>query len=370
MAETPSPISRLGWNAQWQSQLSTLGAEEWRPARVAAEDKHHYQLLADEGVFVGKVTGKFRSVTRGQADFPKVGDWVAFSPQAGEARARIHAVLPRVTRLARKRKGRQTDEQVLVTNVDVAFIVHGLDRDLNVRLIERFLVMTREGGVQPVALLNKTDLDSHATDKVAELKRVLGDVPVLASCARSGRGIDAVGRYIEPGRTVVFMGASGVGKSSLINRLYGEEIQATTDVREGDAKGRHTTTWREMIVLPNGGLVIDTPGMREFHMWLSGEGVHEAFPDIEALSLQCHFRDCTHTGEKRCAVEAAVQSGELAEDRRQNFLKLKRELDYLDDAHRHRQRRVQRRSSMLKRRRVQEGDRSGSGTDVVPSGEA
>ncbi|MCU0772120.1 MAG: ribosome small subunit-dependent GTPase A [Verrucomicrobia bacterium] len=352
MADRAPAIARLGWDARWESLLAPQARAGWVPGRVAVEDKHHYQLYAEAGTYTGKVTGKFRSQTRAQSDFPKVGDWVAFEPQPGEGPARIHAVLPRATQLARKRKGRETSEQVLVTNVDLAFIVHGLDRELNLRLIERFLVMTREGGVQPVVLLNKTDLDASSTRKVEELRRSIGTVPVLTTCAVTGRGLHQLELFIQPGRTVVFMGASGVGKSSLINRLYGEEIQATTDVREGDAKGRHTTTWREMILLPGGGLVIDTPGMREFHMWMSGEGIHEAFPEIEALALQCHFRDCTHTREQRCAVQAAVRSGQLSEERYQGFLKLRRELEFLESAHRHHHRQVERRHSLLQRRRI------------------
>jgi ribosome biogenesis GTPase len=352
MTDRAPAIARLGWNAHWDSLFAPHTRAGWLPGRVAVEDKHHYQIYAEVGTWTGKVTGKFRSQARTQADFPKVGDWVAFEPQAGEERARIHAVLPRATQLARKRKGRETIAQVLVTNVDLAFIVHGLDRELNVRLIERFLVMTREGGVQPVVLFNKTDLDAQSARKVAQLRQAIGTVPVLTTCALTGRGFDQLEPLLRPGRTVVFMGASGVGKSSLINRLYGEEIQATTDVREGDAKGRHTTTWREMILLPGGGLVIDTPGMREFHMWLSGEGIHEAFPEIESLALRCHFRDCSHTREQRCAVQEAVRAGELSEGRYQSFLKLQRELEFLENAHRHQERQAQRRHALVLRRRL------------------
>ncbi len=350
MADCTPSIARLGWDAHWESLFAPHARAGWVPGRVAVEDKHHYQVYGEAGTFTGKVTGKLRSQARSQADFPKVGDWVAFEPHVGEDRARIHAILPRTTQLARKRKGRETSEQVLVTNVDLAFIVHGLDRELNVRLIERFLVMTREGGVQPVVLLNKADLDAASTSKGEGLRQSIGGVPVLTTCARTGRGLDHLWSFVQPGRAVVFMGASGVGKSSLINRLYGEEIQATTDVREGDAKGRHTTTWREMILLPGGGLVIDTPGMREFHMWMSGEGIHEAFPEIESLALRCHFRDCTHTCEQRCAVQAAVRSGQLPEERYQSFLKLQREIGFLQSAHRHHDQQVQRRHSLVQRR--------------------
>ncbi len=332
--EAQAALAPLGWNAHWQALCAARTRAGWLPGRVAVEDKLHYQVFGEGGVFLTRITGRFESEARSRAEYPKVGDWVLFSSVPGEDRGQIHAVLPRLTCLARKRKGRETSEQVLVTNVHVAFIVHGLDRPLNVRLIERFLVMTREGGVQPVVLLNKVDLDSHAAARVAELRQTMGEVPVLPTCARTGRGLPELECFIKPGESVVFMGSSGVGKSSLINRLYGEEVQATAEVREGDAKGRHTTTWREMILLPSGGLVIDTPGMREFHMWMSGEGIHEAFPDIEALSLRCHFRGCTHAKEQRCAVQDAVRTGQLAGDRYRSFLKLQRELSYLQEAHR------------------------------------
>jgi len=352
MGEARQAIAALGWNAQWENIFRNCVSHGWLPGRVGVEDKHHYQIFAASGVLLGKITGKFRAQAKVQADYPKVGDWVAFTPQNDGERAQIHAVLPRLTQLARKRQGRETVEQVLVTNVDVAFIVHGLDREINVPLIERFLVMTREGRVKPVVLLNKTDLDSGAERKVSELQSAIADVPVHATCARTGKGLAGMRHYLEPGGTVVFMGASGVGKSSLINRLYGDGIQATAEVREGDAKGCHTTTWREMIVLPGGALVIDTPGMREFHMWLGGDGIHEAFPDIETLALKCRFRNCTHTGEKHCAVSAAVESGEVSQKRFVNFLKLQRELEYLHKANRHQNQRASRRNALLHRREI------------------
>ncbi|MCU0786979.1 MAG: ribosome small subunit-dependent GTPase A [Verrucomicrobia bacterium] len=356
MPEPREAIVALGWNARWDEVFEREADRNTVPGRVGVEDKHHYQIFAEAGVFTGRITARFRSRARVPADYPKVGDWVSFSLPEPEGLAHIHQVLPRRTRLARKRKGRETREQVLVTNVDVAFIVHGLDRELNVRLIERFLVMTREGGVQPVVLLNKTDLDSRAAATESSLREALGDVPIHTTCARTALGVAGLKSYLAPGKTVVFMGASGVGKSSLINRLYGEEVQATAEVRESDAKGRHTTTWREMVVLPDGALVIDTPGMREFHMWMSGEGIHEAFPEIEPLALQCHFRDCSHTVEKRCAVIAAVQAGRLSQERYQSFLKLSQELAFLERAHRHQDRQVRRRDSLLRRRSVLDKD--------------
>ena len=353
MTESHQALAALGWDERWERGFSEFLGRGWLPARVAVEDKHHYQLFAEQGILTGKITGRFRAQTKAAADFPKVGDWVAYTPLEGENRAQIHAVVRRRTQLARKRKGRETSEQVLVANVDTAFVVHGLDRELNVRLIERFLVMTREGGVQPVVLLNKADLDVQANQKAAALRTVVGEVPVQVTCARTGNGLAELAALLQPGKSLVFMGTSGVGKSSLINQLYGEEIQATADVRERDSKGRHTTSWREMIVLPKGGIVIDTPGMREFHMWMSGEGIHEAFPEIEALASRCHFRDCTHTREKKCAVISAVESGALSRERYENFLKLGREIDFLHRTNLHRQLHLTKRGSAARKRAVE-----------------
>jgi ribosome biogenesis GTPase len=218
----------------------------------------------------------------------------------------------------------------LAANVDLAFIVMALDRSFNLRRLERFLVMVREGGVVPVVVLNKSDLASdHGVTRDLEARQVARDAEVTVVSARTGQGLKALERHLQPGRSTAFIGTSGVGKSSLINRLYGAEIQATLEVRETDAKGRHSTTWRELILLPRGGVVIDTPGMREFHMWLGSEGLEEAFPDVESLAVGCHFRSCSHTREQRCAVLQAVESGHLARSRYESYLKLKSELEFL-----------------------------------------
>jgi ribosome biogenesis GTPase len=228
--------------------------------------------------------------------------------------------------------GRETEEQVLATNIDLAFVVNAADASFNPARLERMLVMVHESGARPVAVLNKIDLCDDLEIKLAEAGRAAGEVPVLAACALTGRGVKKLAELIKPGETVVFIGTSGVGKSSLINRLYGDEIQATVEVRAHDAKGRHATTWREMIFLPNGGVVIDTPGMREFHIWLAGEGLGDAFSDIAALAARCRFRDCTHTQEKQCAVLDALAAGQLARERHESFLKLQRELSCLLEA--------------------------------------
>lgn len=323
-------LEALGWDPGFEALFEPHRARGCEPARVAVEDKHAYRVAAAAGEGLASVAGRLLHQARSEADLPKVGDWVAWEPQGPHKnQGVIHAVLPRRTRLSRKLAGREAGEQVLAANVDLAFVVQGLDRSFNLRRLERFLVMAHEGGSQPVVLLNKADLCPDADQRLAETRRVAGSAPVLLVSAQTGLGLADVRRLIAAGQTVVFIGSSGVGKSSLINQLYGEEIQATLEVREHDAKGRHTTAWRELILLPGGGLVIDTPGMREFHMWVAHEGLEEAFPDIGATAAGCRFRDCTHTSEDRCAVKQAVAEGTLAPDRYRSFLKLHSELRYL-----------------------------------------
>jgi ribosome biogenesis GTPase len=326
----------LGWDESWDAAFVGFRAMKLEPARIAVEDKHHFLVLTRAGPLTGQVTGKFLHEAASRALLPKVGDWVAVKILENGVKAAIHGVLPRRTKLSRKVPGRETTEQVLVANVDIAFVVQALDGTFNPALLQRHLLMVTEGGVKAVVVLNKADLCRDILDKLAAVERVASDAPVIAVSAKTGQAMDSLTQLILPGETVVFVGASGVGKSSLINRLYGEEILATTAVRERDSKGRHTTSWREMILLPEGGLVIDTPGMREFHMWLAAEGVQGTFSDVEELALSCHFRQCSHTVEKRCAVLEAIDRGRLPRERYDSYMKPKRELDALGRAVRRR----------------------------------
>jgi ribosome biogenesis GTPase len=351
MSEPDLSLTRLGWNSEWDAAFGAYEKKGWKAGRVAVQDKHHYVLFAEEGELVAQIAGKLLHELQFDADLPKVGDWVAFKrTMLGEQKAVIQAVLPRRTKLGRKIPGRETEEQLLVTNIDLAFVVIALDETFNPRLLERFLLMVIEGGAQPVVVLNKADLCDDLDAHVAEAQHCAGDAPVVVVSAKTRRGMKCLLEFVRPGSAVVFIGNSGVGKSTLINRLYGEAIQPTTEVREGDSKGRHTTTWRELIVLPNGGLVIDTPGMREFQLWMAGEGIHEAFPDIELLALKCRFRECRHGSEKDCAVQAALGSGVLAQERFDNFLKLRRELEFLEKARTYHQPFGRGRSDMEKRK--------------------
>lgn len=323
-------LPSLGWNSAFEEAFAEIRAEGLVPARVAMEDKHAYVVLTEEhGDISASVSGRFLHQRRSNAELPKVGDWVAVSMVAAEEKALIHQVLPRRTRLARKLPGRDIEEQVLAANMDTAFIVQALDASFSRRRLERFLVMVHEGGSQAVVVMNKADLSDEKDPRLVEARLAVGGTPLIVASAKNGRGLGLLREFIRPSETVVFIGPSGVGKSSLINRLYGEEIQATIEVREQDAKGRHTTSWRELIQLPNGGLVIDTPGMREFHIWMADGGLEEAFPDIEEMGVRCHFRDCSHTVEKRCAVQEALAKEEISRERYDSYLKLRHELDYL-----------------------------------------
>lgn len=354
MAANSPSLAELGWNDTFEAAFAPLRATGLEPARVAIQDKHHYVVLRAAGGLVARASGKLLHDARSRGEMPKVGDWVGIARQAGEDKAIIHAILPRRTKLSRKVPGRGTTEQVLVTNVDVAFVVQALDKTFNRRLLERFLLMVLEGGIQPAVVLNKADLCADPDAAVAEAKLCAVAAPIVAVSALTGKGVPELRRLLHPGTTAVFIGTSGVGKSSLINALYGEEVQATAEVREQDQKGRHTTSWREMIALPSGGLVIDTPGMREFHLWMAGDGIHEAFPDIEQLAWQCRFRNCTHTTEKHCAVLAAMAGGTVTKDRYDGFIKLRRELEFLAVAH-HRHEAISRRTDRRRQRSDEDG---------------
>jgi ribosome biogenesis GTPase len=326
-------LTKLGWNAERDEQFAPYLAKGFLPARVAVEDKHFYRVWTVDAELTAQIIGKLIHEARGDhSKLPKVGDWVAVKLVPNEAKAMIQAILPRRTQIVRKATGRDAAAQILATNVETVFLVTAADSTLNAARLERMLVMAHDSGARPVVVLNKIDLCDDLEAKLAEATRVAGEALVLAVCALTGRGVKKLAALIKPSDTVVFIGTSGVGKSSLINQLYGEDLMPTVEVREQDAKGRHTTSWREMIFLPKGGVVIDTPGMREFHIWDAAQGTKETFPEIEALAPDCHFRDCTHTQEKNCAVLAALAAGTLPRERHESFVKLQVEISYLRES--------------------------------------
>jgi ribosome biogenesis GTPase len=260
---------------------------------------------------------------------PAVGDWVAIRKRRDEDRAVIVAVLPRRSSFSRKMAGQVTDEQVVAANVDIVFLVMGLDADFNLRRLERYLLLARESGAAPVVLLTKPDLCPDTASHLSYVTQLTGDLPVHVLSPKHNQGLDQVGGYLTPGRTGALLGSSGVGKSTIINRLVGEDLLKTREVREADSRGRHATTHRELVALPKGGLIIDTPGMRELQLWDVADSVRETFDDIEALAAGCHFTDCRHRDEPRCAVKAAVTAGSLAASRLESYHKLQKELAVL-----------------------------------------
>lgn len=318
-----------GWSETLQRQFAFHAAEGLTPGRVIVQQRGLYRLVTPQGEVAAELSGRFLHQAQ-EGDHPVAGDWVAARLRAGERAATVHHVLPRASVFTRRASGPGGGLQVVAANVDLVLLVASLNADLSLRRLERYLATAWESGAKPAVVLTKADACEDAAALTAEVEAIAFGVPVLPVSALSGEGMEKVAALLEPGRTAVLLGSSGVGKSTLVNALAGEELMATGGVREDDARGRHTTTHRELVRLPGGALILDTPGMRELGLWQAEEGLSATFEDIEALAAGCRFRDCSHQGEPGCAVRVALEAGDLDEGRWKSFGKLQRELAHLD----------------------------------------
>ena len=340
---TAGLLHSLGWDDGWEAAFAEHRAAGLMAARVAVQHRGAYDLIGEPGEV--RASAIVRLAREG--GLPAVGDWVAFDPEAGL----IDAVLPRRTAVSRKEVWHAVKEQVLAANVDIVFLTQGLPLDFSPRRLERYLAMAWESGAQPIVLLTKTDLVDDVAPYLAEAELATrGACPVLTVSARTAQGLDEVRALFGENKTAVLFGSSGVGKSTIVNALAGNEDIATQEVREADQKGRHTTTRRELVLLASGGVVLDTPGMRELQLW--DADLQQTFGDIEEIAARCRFADCSHDQEPDCAIQAALADGTLAADRWESYSKLQKEIEALDRRRDAQARRESRRQIKVRAREI------------------
>jgi ribosome biogenesis GTPase len=319
-------LAALGWTPRLDAAFAALARPDLIPARVAAAHRGRLDLATADGPLAGAPSGRLTHVAATAADLPAVGDWVAADAATGV----VHALLPRRGGIARAAGDGRAEPQVLAANVDLALVVGSLNRDFNLRRIERFLTLAADAEAEAVVVLSKADLSDDPAGAVRDVRAALGGtVPVVALSAVDGTGIEALRAWLTPGRTAVMLGSSGVGKTTLLNRLTGA-ARPTLPVRGSDDRGRHATTHRELVAIGDGALLIDTPGLRLPRVWEQAAGLRTVFSDVDALAAQCRFRDCSHHGEPGCAVAAAITDGRLPADRLAGLEKLAREQAWLE----------------------------------------
>lgn len=324
-------LDDLGYNIELEEYRKAHNLDVFEVGRIISEHKERYVVKTASGEYDGEIIGNLRFTARDRSDFPAVGDWVAIS-EYGEDKALIHAVLPRKTIIERQAVGKQGEKQIIATNIDYGLIVQAVDRDFNINRIERYLTICNTSKVSPIIVLNKIDLISvdELSKLISQVQVRIKNVPILPISNETQQGLLKLKGYIEKGKTYCLLGSSGVGKSSLLNNLSGRELMETNTISASTNKGRHVTTHRELVILDNGGIVIDNPGMREVGIADSKEGLEVTFSEIVELSKECKFNDCTHTTEIGCAVLNAVESGTIDRSSYENFLKMEREKEHFE----------------------------------------
>ncbi|MDZ4374438.1 MAG: ribosome small subunit-dependent GTPase A [Phenylobacterium sp.] len=319
-------LKTYGWSPELQSLFHAHATGGQIPGRIVIQHRGGYRVVTEGGEIDARASGMLMKAR--ETERPVTGDWVAVEPRPGETLGLVQTVLPRRTAFLRKAAGNRSGALVVAANADVAFLVASMSADLNLRRLERYLATAFESGAEPVIVLTKIDLIDDPAAVLADVATIALDVPVLAISSKTGEGLDRVAAHLPSGRTAVLLGSSGAGKSTLLNALAGEVRMATGEVREEDGRGRHTTTHRELVLLPSGGLILDTPGMRELGLWDADAGVSATFEDVEALAAQCRFNDCSHQQEPGCAIREAIADGVLPEVRLRAYEKLQAELAF------------------------------------------
>ncbi|PAE12028.1 ribosome small subunit-dependent GTPase A [Niallia circulans] len=323
-------LTQIGFNETIKEAFEMVAKENQIIGRISLEHKRMYRVWTEYGELLCEVSGKLAYTAQSREELPAVGDWVIVSPRILEEKGTIINILPRVSKFSRKVAGNSTEEQIVAANVDTIFLVNSLNEDLNIRRIERYLTLTWESGASPVIVLTKADLVDDISEKVTLVESVAFGIPIIVVSIVNNIGLETLKTFLSPGKTVALLGSSGVGKSTLTNYLCGYNKQEVQGIRESDAKGRHTTTNREMVLLPNSAVLIDTPGMRELQLWNSEEGISNSFSEIEEFAAYCKFRDCQHEKEIGCAVKLAIENGKIEEERLLSYKKLLRELAFLE----------------------------------------
>lgn len=323
-------LHKYGWNEYFEAQFSEFASDGYLPARVAVEHRNNYELYSQFGELIAEKSGKLFYNSNSSEDLPAVGDWVVIKQIKNEKKAVIIAVLPRRTKFSRNKAGVVTEEQVVAANVDVVFVMSSLNQELNFRRIDRYLALTWDNNIKPVVVLSKADLCDDMYEKLVEAENYFNGTEVHVVSAVKGAGMDELFNYFEGNRTVAVLGSSGVGKSTLINVFLDRNKMKVKDIGLYKDKGRHTTNHRELALVPGGGLIIDTPGMREIQLWEGSEGLSELFEDIEKLALECKFSDCKHESEPGCAVKEAIKRGEITRQRFKSYRKLLNEISYFE----------------------------------------